>query len=97
MIELTGRIVGSEGVQQKLLGITPQARTRVRDEVKRQGLEVLRLAKAKVSDDLLHVRTGRLRRFPVGGGTRAAREASQALGLSAVPLVAAARPPPHLL
>ena len=62
MIDLTGRIVGSEAVQQTLLGITPQAQQRVRDEVKRQGLEVLRLAKAKVSDDLLRVRTGRLRR-----------------------------------
>ena len=62
MIDVQAQILGSKAVQTRLLGITPEVQKRVRTEVERQGLEVLRLAKEKLTDDVLHVRTGRLRR-----------------------------------
>lgn len=61
-IEIKGQILGAEAVGTMLLAVTPEAQKRVRDEVARQGMELLRSAKQKLSDDVLHVRTGRLRR-----------------------------------
>ena len=57
-----GHILGTEAVQGRFTIITQEIVTRVRLAVKVQGLELLRLVKQKLSDDVLHVRTGRLRR-----------------------------------
>lgn len=62
MIGLTGQVLGSESVQGKFTVVTNATVDRVREAVKNQGLELLRMVKEKLSDDVLHVRSGRLRK-----------------------------------
>ena len=59
---IAAQVLGAERVQAKFELAAAQAVPRVKATVQRLGLEVLRLAKLKVSDDVLHVRTGRGRR-----------------------------------
>lgn len=59
---IEGQILGSEAVQARFLAVQDSTRRRVRDAVNAQGFALLRLVKQKLSDDVLHVRTGRLRR-----------------------------------
>ena len=60
MIE--AKVIGAESVQSQMVAISRRGQDRVRTAVRRQGLELLRLVKQKLSDDVLHVRSGRLRR-----------------------------------
>lgn len=62
MIALAAQVLGVEKVTARFANDAAQAVPRVKQAVQRQGLEVLRLAKLKVSDDVLQVRTGRGRR-----------------------------------
>lgn len=59
---IEGQILGAETVQARFSRVGEEAKRRVRQAVNRQGVELLRLVKQKLSDDVLHVRTGRLRR-----------------------------------
>lgn len=59
---IEGQILGAESVQARFLAVQDSTRRRVRDAVNAQGRDLLRLVKQKLSDDVLHVRTGRLRR-----------------------------------
>lgn len=62
MSTVTATVVGAEGVARVFEGSAAQALSRAQKTVQRLGLMVLARAKAKLSDDVLHVRTGRLRR-----------------------------------
>src|SRR6266702_3268297 len=63
MIELTAEVVGVESVRASLGDLPDQVRARVRVQVRRLGLELLRKVKSeKLSGQVLKVRTGLLRR-----------------------------------
>lgn len=59
---ITAQVLGAEKVQAHFADNAAQAVPRLVPVVQRQGLEVLRLAKQKVSDEVLNVRSGRGRR-----------------------------------
>lgn len=62
-IVLSGQVLGAERVAARLSNAGPRVRERVRTEVQRLGLELLRKVKAeKLTGQVLNVRTGRLRR-----------------------------------
>jgi phage gpG-like protein len=62
MIEVTATVVGAAEVQAKFAGAAEKARPLLRSRVQRLGLELLRKVKAeKLSGQVLHVQTGRLR------------------------------------
>ena len=57
MIEV--KITGADGVIQHLDAIGPRVRVELRKAVDLQAMKVLARTKLKLSDDVLHVRTGR--------------------------------------
>lgn len=59
---ITAQVLGAEKVQARFDLAAAQAVTRLTKAVQGAGLGVLRLAKLKVSDDVLNVRSGRGRR-----------------------------------
>lgn len=60
---ISGQVLGAERVAARLSNAGPRVRERVRTEVQRLGLELLRKVKAeKLTGQVLNVRTGRLRR-----------------------------------
>lgn len=58
---IEGQILGAETVQARFNAVQESTRRQVRQAVAAQGRELLRLVKQKLSDDVLHVRSGRLR------------------------------------
>ncbi len=62
MSQLVAYVEGADEVRARLLIAPDRVRRAVRQAVDRSAANVLRGAKAKVSDDVLHVKTGRLRR-----------------------------------
>jgi len=60
--ELSIRVVGAEGVEGRIRGISAAVHWRLRAAVQGLGIELQGKVKVKLSDDVLHVRTGRLRR-----------------------------------
>lgn len=62
MSTIAAQVLGAEKVTARFDDNAAEAVPRVRQAVQRQGIAVLRLAKLKVSDDVLNVRSGRGRR-----------------------------------
>lgn len=59
---ITGQVLGAERVAAKFADDAASATKRLAPRVQRLGLKLLARVKAKLSDDVLHVKTGRLRR-----------------------------------
>jgi phage gpG-like protein len=72
------RVVGADAVADTLRAAPAKIQAAVRRAVEESAARVLSAAKAKVSDDVLHVKTGRLRRslHYVLGGTDTAPSAA---------------------
>lgn len=62
MIEVTTTVVGAEAVAARFQNASTGLRERLRRVVQSLGLKVLAAAKERVSDDVLRVRSGKLRR-----------------------------------
>lgn len=62
MISITGTLVGTEAVKANMAALPNRLRARLENTVRDLGLKLQAKVKGKLSDDVLHVRTGRLRR-----------------------------------
>lgn len=61
-LTISAQVLGADLVEKRFSGDAAEAAGKMKSAVQRLGLEVLRRAKEKLSDDVLHVQTGRGRR-----------------------------------